>query len=203
MPPALTSQPARSGEHSLAVQAVSATDETPTAEPHLNPPCRRASARIDRCLSNQPPSLDPCSLGTATGHQATASQCHTSTLVLCRHRFLEVQYRRAANNGAKEHTERTVIFLVNAWSLARPDPAAAAVVCAAESAPAREVAAKQAVAAAERLAKEAAEVIRDPSSLDDGPCQCCRCHILLIRHNVCTKCINSSSKSTLRDGRLC
>ncbi len=76
----------------------------------------------------------------------------------CRHRFLEVQYQRSAAAGEVEHTERTVLFLVNAWSLARPDKAAATAVAAARAAPEQETAAKQAVSEAESAAKRTAEV---------------------------------------------
>ena len=76
----------------------------------------------------------------------------------CRHRFLELQYERAATAGQPEHTDRTVLFLVDAWSLAQPDDGAATAVAAAREAPEQETAAKQAVSEAKSAAKRAAEV---------------------------------------------
>ena len=80
-----------------------------------------------------------------------------------RHRFLEVQYQRAAVAGYPEHTERTVLFLVDAWSLAQPDEAAAATIAAAGAAPEQETAAKQAVGEAQSAATRASEVTADIS----------------------------------------
>jgi len=71
---------------------------------------------------------------------------------------LEFQYQRVAAAGEPEHTERTVLFLVDAWALARPDDAAASAIAAAREAPEKETAAKQAVSEAETAAKRAAEV---------------------------------------------
>ena len=77
---------------------------------------------------------------------------------MCRHRFADIRYERAAKNGGPEHTEHSLMYLVDASALARPDEVAAAAVMAAREAPAREAAAKRAVAEAEAASKEAAQV---------------------------------------------
>ena len=71
---------------------------------------------------------------------------------------MEVQYQRTATAREPEHAEHTVLFLVDAWSLARPDEAAATAVAAAKAAPDQETAAKHAVSEAESAAKRASEV---------------------------------------------
>jgi hypothetical protein len=76
----------------------------------------------------------------------------------CRERFTEYSYLRGAGKGTLEHTEHTVVFLVDAWTLAQPDAAAAVAIAKAKEAPAAELAARKEAVEADEAEASAAKV---------------------------------------------
>lgn len=72
-------------------------------------------------------------------------------------RFAEYDYLRSAKKDVPEHTERTVLFLVDAWSLAQDDVAAAEAVAKARDAPAAELAARKEALEADESEADAAK----------------------------------------------
>ena len=81
-------------------------------------------------------------------------------LLLCRHKFAEYTYLRAADKkkGIAEHLEKSVIFLVEGEPLAQPDASAADSLAKAAAAETEEAAAKEALDAAAEAAKTAEKV---------------------------------------------
>jgi uncharacterized protein YdbL (DUF1318 family) len=77
----------------------------------------------------------------------------------CRERFAECSFLRCAGKDAPEHTEHTVLFLVDAWTLAQPDAAAAGAIAQAREAPAAELAARKEAVEADEAEAAAAKVI--------------------------------------------
>ena len=77
----------------------------------------------------------------------------------CRERFTEYSYLRSAGKDTQEHTEHTVLFLVDAWTLAQPDAAAAEAIAKAKEAPAAELAARKEAVEADEAEASAAKVI--------------------------------------------
>lgn len=88
----------------------------------------------------------------------------SSSLKTNRHKFTEYSYLRLPKkSGGEEHTERSVVFLVDAWSLAQHDTAAEEAIEKAKSAPAAEEQAKKESKEAED-ALDAAEKVQQLSS---------------------------------------
>lgn len=74
---------------------------------------------------------------------------------------------RSAGKDTQEHTEHTVLFLVDAWTLAQPDAAAAQAIAKAKGAPAAELAARKEAVAADEAEASAAKVLEVAIRHDD------------------------------------
>ena len=79
-------------------------------------------------------------------------------LVMCRHKFAQASYLRLGKNGSPKGVEHTVIYLIQAASVAVTDKAALDSIAEAHTAQARQAAAAQELAEASHYAEAAQQV---------------------------------------------